>query len=125
MEEDNAKLLVFVLQGFGGEFAVFLNQYFHALFRRPQALLARPRQLDSALEGFHGLFQRLFAGLHFPHDIFQFRERGFKVGRGAGKDRRKMESGEQTLEEAMKSFQRGIELTRACQQGCSGRTWKS
>ena len=29
----------------------------------------------------------------------------------------KMESGEQTLEEAMKSFQRGIELTRACQQG--------
>jgi exodeoxyribonuclease VII small subunit len=29
----------------------------------------------------------------------------------------KMESGEQTLEEAIKSFQRGIELTRACQQG--------
>ena len=29
----------------------------------------------------------------------------------------KMETGEQTLEEAMKSFQRGIELTRACQQG--------
>lgn len=29
----------------------------------------------------------------------------------------KMESGEQTLEEAMKSFQRGIELTRSCQQG--------
>lgn len=29
----------------------------------------------------------------------------------------KMESGEQTLEESMKSFQRGIELTRACQQG--------
>ena len=29
----------------------------------------------------------------------------------------KMESGEQTLEENMKSFQRGIELTRACQQG--------
>lgn len=29
----------------------------------------------------------------------------------------KMESGEQTLEEAMKSFQRGIELTRTCQQG--------
>ena len=28
-----------------------------------------------------------------------------------------MESGEQTLEEALKSFQRGIELTRACQQG--------
>lgn len=29
----------------------------------------------------------------------------------------KMESGEQTLEEALASFQRGIELTRACQQG--------
>jgi exodeoxyribonuclease VII small subunit len=29
----------------------------------------------------------------------------------------KMESGEQTLEESLKSFQRGIELTRACQQG--------
>lgn len=29
----------------------------------------------------------------------------------------KMESGEQTLEEALKSFQRGIELTRQCQQG--------
>jgi exodeoxyribonuclease VII small subunit len=29
----------------------------------------------------------------------------------------KMESGEQTLEENMQSFQRGIELTRACQQG--------
>ena len=29
----------------------------------------------------------------------------------------KMESGEQSLEEAMKSFQRGIELTRACQLG--------
>ena len=29
----------------------------------------------------------------------------------------KMESGGQTLEEALKSFQRGIELTRACQQG--------
>ncbi len=29
----------------------------------------------------------------------------------------KMESGEQSLEEALKSFQRGIELTRACQQG--------
>ena len=29
----------------------------------------------------------------------------------------KMESGEQSLEENMKSFQRGIELTRACQQG--------
>jgi exodeoxyribonuclease VII small subunit len=28
-----------------------------------------------------------------------------------------MESGEQTLEESMKSFQRGIELTRVCQQG--------
>ncbi|MBW8054059.1 MAG: exodeoxyribonuclease VII small subunit [Acidiferrobacterales bacterium] len=28
----------------------------------------------------------------------------------------KMESGEQSLEEALKSFQRGIELTRACQQ---------
>lgn len=29
----------------------------------------------------------------------------------------KMEGGEQSLEEALKSFQRGIELTRACQQG--------
>lgn len=29
----------------------------------------------------------------------------------------KMESGEQSLEEALKSFQRGIELARACQQG--------
>lgn len=29
----------------------------------------------------------------------------------------KMESGEQTLEEALASFQRGVELTRACQQG--------
>lgn len=28
-----------------------------------------------------------------------------------------MESGEQSLEEALKSFQRGIELTRTCQQG--------
>lgn len=29
----------------------------------------------------------------------------------------KMESGEQSLEEALASFQRGVELTRACQQG--------
>jgi exodeoxyribonuclease VII small subunit len=29
----------------------------------------------------------------------------------------KMESGEQPLEEALQSFQRGIELTRACQIG--------
>ena len=29
----------------------------------------------------------------------------------------KMESGEQTLEEALAAFQRGVELTRACQQG--------
>lgn len=29
----------------------------------------------------------------------------------------KMESGEQSLEESLKSFQRGIELTRTCQQG--------
>ncbi len=29
----------------------------------------------------------------------------------------KMESGEQSLEEALTSFQRGIELTRTCQQG--------
>ncbi|HLD14812.1 MAG TPA: exodeoxyribonuclease VII small subunit [Burkholderiales bacterium] len=29
----------------------------------------------------------------------------------------KMESGEQSLEESLKSFQRGIELTRVCQQG--------
>lgn len=29
----------------------------------------------------------------------------------------RMESGEQSLEEALKSFQRGIELARACQQG--------
>jgi exodeoxyribonuclease VII small subunit len=29
----------------------------------------------------------------------------------------KMESGEQSLEEALKSFQRGVELTRTCQQG--------
>jgi exodeoxyribonuclease VII small subunit len=29
----------------------------------------------------------------------------------------KMEAGEQTLEEALASFQRGVELTRACQQG--------
>lgn len=29
----------------------------------------------------------------------------------------KMESGEQSLEDALKSFQRGIELTRLCQQG--------
>lgn len=29
----------------------------------------------------------------------------------------KMESGEQTLEEALASFQRGVELTRTCQQG--------
>jgi exodeoxyribonuclease VII small subunit len=29
----------------------------------------------------------------------------------------KMESGEQTLEEALTAFQRGVELTRACQQG--------
>lgn len=29
----------------------------------------------------------------------------------------KMESGGQSLEEALKSFQRGVELTRACQQG--------
>ena len=29
----------------------------------------------------------------------------------------RMESGEQSLEEALKSFQRGIELTRTCQQG--------
>lgn len=29
----------------------------------------------------------------------------------------KMESGEQSLEESLKAFQRGIELTRACQQG--------
>jgi exodeoxyribonuclease VII small subunit len=29
----------------------------------------------------------------------------------------KMESGEQNLEEALAAFQRGIELTRTCQQG--------
>ncbi|MBE9516676.1 MAG: exodeoxyribonuclease VII small subunit [Proteobacteria bacterium] len=29
----------------------------------------------------------------------------------------KMESGEQSLEEALHSFQRGVELTRTCQQG--------
>jgi exodeoxyribonuclease VII small subunit len=29
----------------------------------------------------------------------------------------KMEAGDQSLEEALKSFQRGIELTRTCQQG--------
>jgi exodeoxyribonuclease VII small subunit len=29
----------------------------------------------------------------------------------------KMESGDQTLEESLKSFQRGVELARACQQG--------
>jgi exodeoxyribonuclease VII small subunit len=29
----------------------------------------------------------------------------------------KMESGDQPLEEALQSFQRGIELTRACQKG--------
>jgi exodeoxyribonuclease VII small subunit len=29
----------------------------------------------------------------------------------------KMESGEQTLEEALAAFQRGIELTRTCQKG--------
>lgn len=29
----------------------------------------------------------------------------------------KMESGEQSLEDALQSFQRGIELTRVCQQG--------
>jgi exodeoxyribonuclease VII small subunit len=29
----------------------------------------------------------------------------------------KMEAGDQSLEDALKSFQRGIELTRACQQG--------
>ncbi len=29
----------------------------------------------------------------------------------------KMESGEQNLEEALKSFQRGVELTRTCQKG--------
>jgi len=29
----------------------------------------------------------------------------------------KMESGEQTLEEALTSFQRGVELTRSCQKG--------
>lgn len=28
-----------------------------------------------------------------------------------------MEGGQQSLEEALKSFQRGIELTRVCQQG--------
>ncbi len=29
----------------------------------------------------------------------------------------KMEAGDQSLEEALKSFQRGIELARSCQQG--------
>lgn len=29
----------------------------------------------------------------------------------------RMESGEQTLEEALAAFQRGVELTRACQKG--------
>lgn len=29
----------------------------------------------------------------------------------------KMESGEQTLEETLASFQRGVELTRSCQKG--------
>ncbi|MDA8421330.1 MAG: exodeoxyribonuclease VII small subunit [Pseudomonadota bacterium] len=29
----------------------------------------------------------------------------------------RMESGNQTLEEALRSFQRGIELARACQEG--------
>ena len=29
----------------------------------------------------------------------------------------KMEAGDQSLEEALKSFQRGIELARTCQQG--------
>lgn len=29
----------------------------------------------------------------------------------------KMESGEQSLEEALTAFQRGVELTRTCQQG--------
>ncbi len=29
----------------------------------------------------------------------------------------KMESGEQSLEEALQSFQRGVELTRICQKG--------
>jgi exodeoxyribonuclease VII small subunit len=29
----------------------------------------------------------------------------------------KMESGNQTLEEALQSFQRGVELTRLCQTG--------
>lgn len=29
----------------------------------------------------------------------------------------KMEAGDQSLEEALKSFQRGVELARTCQQG--------
>ncbi len=29
----------------------------------------------------------------------------------------KMESGDQSLEDALKSFQRGVELTRTCQKG--------
>ncbi|OGI66054.1 MAG: exodeoxyribonuclease VII small subunit [Candidatus Muproteobacteria bacterium RBG_16_60_9] len=29
----------------------------------------------------------------------------------------KMESGEQTLEQALAAFQRGVELTRSCQKG--------
>jgi exodeoxyribonuclease VII small subunit len=29
----------------------------------------------------------------------------------------KMEAGDQTLEQALASFQRGVELTRVCQQG--------
>src|SRR3990172_6809068 len=79
-KDDNAGLLVFVAQRLGGQLAVFAYQFFHALLGVLEALLAGARQLDAALEGFQRLFQRLSAGLHFFHDLFQFRESGLEVG---------------------------------------------
>src|SRR3989344_5772194 len=83
---DNRNNSVFFssVERFGFERVTLLDEFLHALLRFLQALLAGAGEFNPALKGFQGFFQTLLAGFHFFHDLFQFREGGFKVGSCAG-----------------------------------------
>ena len=79
--------LGFGIEGFRGHLAAgLLEQNFHFALGLLQVFLAIARELHAFFEQLHGIVERQIRALQFADDLFQARERIFKIGllRGFG-----------------------------------------
>jgi hypothetical protein len=68
-----------VVERFGNQAAVLLHQFFDALFRFFESLLACAREFDAPLKRLQRIFERLIAGFHLSDDFFELRQGGLEI----------------------------------------------